>query len=212
MLRDLRNLRVRGTFFLGAKRRFTGALVLIPIVLVALVAAARAQEPFPASQLHFTAIFGQRGGEKAVYCLLGSGFFRTPRSGEEDALIKAFAADHPGAQAIPVTLTVPSIVATGPRVPMFFVWIEDGDASLNVMLVREGAFPGGVMIDAVQMANSGMPQPKEEDRPRRLIDDGRYQSFLQRVMAAEAAAKAERKGVWSEEYQKQFGPDDPDRP
>lgn len=170
--------------------RWTAAILLF------LAGAAHAQEAFPVSELRFKIIFGSRAHDDAIYCLLGNGFFRTPESGEEDSIVKAFVAAHPLAQVVPVTMTVPT-----PPHKMIYVWVEDGEDNLNITLVREGAFPGPVMLDAVGAGLAALVK----DKPYRLIADDRYEAFIERVKAAEEAAKRERKGVWSEEYQKQFG-------
>ncbi len=167
-----------------------------PLILLLLTGAAHAQETFPVSQLRFNAIFASRPHGNAVYCLLGNGFFRTPQSGEEDSIIKAFLAAHTNAQVVPVTVTVP---APPPRT-MIYAWVEDGEANLNVTLVREGAFPGPVMRDAIDAGLAAVVK----DKPYRLIADDRYRAFIERVKAAEDAARREHKGVWSEAYQRSF--------
>jgi len=186
---------------------------LTALVLPALFGAAQTQNnieaPFPVSQLRFNLIFGSRTATKAVYCLLGNGHFRAPSSGEQSAIIEAFVASHPSAEVVPVTVTTPS-TAAGSRVPMIYVWVEDGDLNLNVNLVREGAYPGSVMLDVVQVFGSRIATMKDDEKPHRLIADGRYEAFVDRVQAAQDAAKAEKKGIWSDENQNRInGPERP---
>jgi len=79
-----------------------------------------------------------------------------------------------------------------------------------VNLVREGAYPGSVMLDVVQVFGSRIATMKDDEKPHRLIADGRYEAFVDRVQAAQDAAKAEKKGIWSDENQNRInGPERP---
>jgi len=186
------------------------ALTLAPLVLATARAQNDAEAAFPASQLQFKSVFASRAATRAVYCLLGNGFFRAPSSGDIDALIAAFLAAHPAAQAVPVTVTAQNIGNAKSGVPMIYIWVEDGDVNLNVNLVREGAYPGNVMLDVVQAFGGRIASMKDEEKPRRLIANDKYQAFIARVAGAQDAAKAEKKGVWSDEFQERInGPERP---
>jgi endonuclease YncB( thermonuclease family) len=98
-----------------------------------------------------------------------------------------------------------------------YVWIEDGAESLNVALVEEGIFAGGVMLDMVESQRrllEAMRDPKlagnreqlekeiaaqpESDRVKRLITDADYADRRKRIEAAEAKARDGKKGIWSD--------------
>jgi hypothetical protein len=170
------------------------------ILLAIFLSVASAEElALSAKQIQFHGIFGNRPGDETVYCLLGSGFIRTLRSGDEDRMINAWLAAHPDAEVVPVDAPLSS--RQKPRGGLQYVWIRSGDDYLNVELIREGAFPGGVMVDPSEMLTALPPDTKRSVQvPKRLVSDEQYQAFRQRVVAAQEAARLEQKGVWSEQF------------
>src|SRR5579875_3535010 len=54
-----------------------------------------AEPAFEAQQLHFKALLGARAGDNTVYCLMGLGFIRAPRTDDVDQVASAWLADHP---------------------------------------------------------------------------------------------------------------------
>lgn len=175
-----------------------------------------AQVAFQARELQFHSIFGQRAGEQTVYCLLGNGFFMAPRSNDVKSLVDGWLKAHPDAQAIPV-----SIIGEGSKKPMIYVWLTDKDESLNLHLIKTGAFPADVMLDAVHFSDlsRGSPQqqsiqagidayrkanptaapPQKEGAPRRLQPDAAYASFLKQLADADRFARSQHLGVWAAE-------------
>lgn len=198
-------------------------LPVAPVHLIALLLLVQvgscARKPIPASDFRFDGIFAPCADDSlTVYCLLGTGFFRTISSGAQDSLISGWLLVHPLATVTPVT----SIDMGSGLGRLVYIWIEDGDNNLNVSLVRSGAFPGGVMTDAVEAAGqagkspevqaiedgyNSAAQPGQEPRravnapPDRIVSDARYTAFMRRVVSAELAARADRLGIWSEEFQ-----------
>jgi hypothetical protein len=158
--------------------------------------AANAQAPFPASEITFQEIFGGRKGENTVYCLLGNGYFRSIHSEEVRAIITAWLAEHPKAQALPVSSRPAK--EFGPSGHWIYVVIEDGEETLNTALVRAGAFPGRVMLDAVY-ARAARGSTAAEGQ--RLLPEERYEAFLDRVARAQTDAKENRRGIWSDRYE-----------
>jgi hypothetical protein len=150
--------------------------------------AAKAEGPFPASEIAFQDIFGSRAGERSSYCLLGNGYFRTIRSEEAGAVITGWLAQHPKALAVPVSSR--PLRELGPPGRWIYVLIEDGEDALNIVLVQAGAFPGRVMIDAAEA-------------PQRIMPEERYRAYLNRVLAAQSDAKENRRGIWGDEYKEQ---------
>ena len=174
--------------------------LLILAASLCLSAAASAQDAFPASELSFESIFATRGDdESTIYSLLGAGFFRAPRSGQEDSLVVAWLADHPDATVTPVSTMGPMMQdGTG---DMIYVWISDGPDTLNVHLIRRGAFPGGVMEDHLAVARhmEEIEVPFEDEASiRRFVPDAEYEDFIARVIAAEELAASEELGLWAE--------------
>jgi hypothetical protein len=116
----------------------------IAIIAFLSLGACYAETTFDIKQLAFKSILAQRAGDDHVYCLLGTGFFVSMRSDNVDTIITTWLAEHPDAQVMVVDTT-----PTRGRAGAFdYIWVYSGTDYLNIALVREGAFPGGVMIDA----------------------------------------------------------------
>jgi hypothetical protein len=173
------------------------------VVTVLLSAACFAEPAFEAKQLHFKSGFGSRGGDPIVYCILGTGFFRAPRTDDFDQLVTAWLSSHPDAQVTLVD-TAPAMGRPGSKMgrsSLQYIWIEDGDEKLNVFLVREGAVTGGVMEDLASFFNSlKVTLPAGEELPTRLVTDEKYAAFLNQVAEAEELARQDKRGLWSDKY------------
>ncbi len=87
---------------------------------------------------------------------------------------------------------------------MDYIWIDHGDDSLNVDLVRQGIVPGGMMADGVEYLTSikdiAHLDVNSPDFPKRVVSDAIYQAFTKKVMRAESAARADKVGLWSDKY------------
>jgi len=100
-----------------------------------------------------------------------------------------------------------------------YAWAVDGEANLNLVLVRNGIYPGIAMLDGthfsqVLQSSKGVPYVEvlgAQERlgnptrvpSRRLVSDLRYEDFLKRLIAAETTARAELKGIWSDKFKRQ---------
>lgn len=178
----------------------------------------KGHETFSIIELKFLKFIAQRKGDNATYCLLGNGFLRTISSKEEDSIISEWLRLHPKAQAIPV-----SIIGEGTKSPIVYFWVVDGSENLNLFLVKRGAFPGQVMIDAVHFEEMtkntkdradieagynlysklypGSAEPKEKImQPRRLISDADYNAFLKELHNAQDSARSQKRGIWSDAF------------
>lgn len=186
----------------------------ILILLVALCGTALAQDSFPLNELKFMKFFGQRADDKTTYCLLGNGFFRTISSNEEDTIIRDWIGKHPNARAVPV-----SIIGESSRMPITYIWAVDGSDNLNLQLIKQGAFPASVMLDAVHFdalskgtrnraaieagaayarkMNPSLPQD-EDAPPRRLVPNPMYEVFLKELVDVEISAQTNKAGIWSD--------------
>ena len=70
----------------------------------------------------FESIFGSIDSEPDnMYCLLGTGFFRTPRSDNSDSLINTWIKNHPQATVIPVSSFGP-VETKNPDSKMTYCW------------------------------------------------------------------------------------------
>jgi hypothetical protein len=191
------------------------------VLLIILNSASFAQDAFPLSELKFHKFFGERPGDKITYCLLGNGFFRTISSNEEDIVIPNWLSKHPNAKAVPV-----SIIGEGSKMPIAYIWAIDGTESLNLSLVKQGVFPGTVMLDAVHFdilsrgsrdrANieAGAAYARKlspnllkdkEKPPRRFIPNSEYEAFLKELKSAQDMAQANKSGVWSDKFKELRG-------
>jgi hypothetical protein len=194
---------------------------IFTFLLVVIYGTALAQESFPLNELKFMKFFGQRDGDKSTYCLLGNGFFRTISSNEEDTAIRDWISKHPDARAVPV-----SIIGEGSRMPITYIWAVDGSENLNLLLIKQGVFPGSVMLDAVHFdalskgardrvaieagaayarkINPNLHQDKESP-PQRLVPNSIYDVFLKELASAEASAQANKAGIWSDRFKELRG-------
>jgi hypothetical protein len=172
------------------------------VLLVLLCRTCFGQEEFAFSEIKFQGMIGTRAGEATVYCLLGNGFFRTIRSNDGDTIVAEWRSAHPNARAVPV-----SIMEFMRKTSMVYIWAVDGDDNLNLQLIRNGAFPGSVMLDATQF-NQLLQQAMgaraatsaSETPPRRLVTDARYQAFLKQLLNDETAAAGQMNGIWSDKF------------
>lgn len=173
-----------------------------------------AQEAFPFNELVFQGPSAYRPGTNREYFLFNRGFPQGVRPEEEAALIAEWRIQHPNAELVPV-----SILGEASRVPIVYSWAVDGEANLNLLLVRNGVYPGIAMLDGthfsqVVQSSKRMPHVEVLDAQerlgnptrvpsRRLVSASRYEDFLKRLIAAETEARAELKGIWSDTFKRQ---------
>jgi hypothetical protein len=132
----------------------------------------------------FESIFSSTDSEPGnTYCLLGTGFFRTPRSDNSDSLIKEWIENHPEATVVPVSSFGPMIV-TQPDSKMTYCWVIDQGDTLNNYLIRTGCFPGGTMMRAKESKN--------------IVSKKDYESFIDQIKSAERYARDHQLGIWNE--------------
>ena len=74
-----------------------------------------------------------------------------------------------------------------------YVWISDGNANLNIDLIRRGSCPAGVML----MRVDGPLFLEEGDGYTIFVSDDEVAAFTGKALAAEAAAQKEGLGIWS---------------
>jgi hypothetical protein len=175
-----------------------------------------AQGESAAKELTFQGIFATRKNDAREYIVLGSGWLRAIQSGDPGQFISSWLAAHPAASIKPISRMGVTNTKSKRRDELVYIWVEDGEMSLNVDLVRAGIFPGAVMADMVDNYNGLTEQLKRpelafakaqiekeraeapQDRPRRLISEDQYQLFAHRIELAEKQARAEKLGIWSD--------------
>jgi endonuclease YncB( thermonuclease family) len=182
----------------------------------------------PVSGMTLIGIYASKPGDTTVYCVLGASACLVPRdAGTADHFIAQWLISHSTATVISVsseTQTIPNstMPATPAKLREVFVWIADGDDTLNVALVREGYYAGKSMIDMVENEQQQIERAKKitaehpsggfadvmakwresvptEDRPRRLISDSDYALRMKQITAAEHDAQLAKRGIWSDD-------------
>jgi hypothetical protein len=188
------------------------------LLLFVLPSFAQAQQPFPMSELSIDGIYATKTADSTLYCVLGGEacLVRTPPNAwNQDPLIHSWLAAHPKAMAIPMSSHVWA-ERKNELLNRVYLWIEDGDDSLNVALVREGRYPAEMMQDMLEADRQQadvFKDPKfassravleqeraktpEEQRPHRLVTDIVYSQKMHEVSSAEAEAQRQEKGFWS---------------
>jgi endonuclease YncB( thermonuclease family) len=191
------------------------------------VAGQMSREPFSVQDLYVGGIYAHRLGGSDIYCLLGGNVcvseLPMPTSHQSEiALITTWLASHPHATAIPISAESKKIRMSLPPVHSTYIWIEDGEDSLNVELVRQGFYRASAMNDMVEADQQFMEMFKdprlasglveiakeraEEELPRRLILDSDYAKRMKRVAVAEHDAQRGKRGMWSDVEMKRWNP------
>jgi endonuclease YncB( thermonuclease family) len=185
------------------------------------------REPFSVQDLYVGGISAHRRGDPDVYCLLGGdgcvlGVPILLGFGKDVAFVSKWLAEHPRATVTPISVESKKIFTARPAVHSTYVWIEDGQDSVNVALVRAGIFRAQSMIDMVDANRNFMKmfddprlaagradilkERAEEQPPQRLISDSDYSNRMQRLAAAEEEAKQGKNGLWSDEEIRRWNP------
>lgn len=153
----------------------------------------------------FESIFGSTSTEpKSTYSLLGTGFFRTPRSDNSDSLISHWIKNHPNATVIPVSSFGP-VEIKDPESKIIYCWIIDQKDTLNNYLIRNGCFPGGTMMrprtwDEMEKWEKVLYEDSDEKSDVQvLIDKEIYDKFIKQIKAVELDAREEKLGIWEKE-------------
>ena len=178
--------------------------------------ACNAQNLSAAKEFTFQQFFATRKGDPREYIVLGSGWLRSIQSGNPGQFIADWLAAHPAAFIKPIS----SMGVTRTRLKrteeLVYIWVEDGESSLNVDLVSAGLFPGAVMADMVDNYNGlteAIQKPEfaaikaqvekeraeaPQDRPQRLISEDQYDQLVHRIEVAESEARDRKLGIWSD--------------
>ena len=141
-------------------------------------------EKIKASEISWKGHFGSRKTEPDnLYILMTQGGFRAPTSKNFEDLIESWLGEHPKAQTT-VVYVLEGMRTDVPDSKMKAVWIVDGEANLNIHLVRMGGCPAGTML------------LNPEDKTSLTREE--YQAFAKKVWEAQELAKEEKLGIWSD--------------
>lgn len=148
------------------------------------------------SDFKFESIFGSTQSDtNAIYCLLGSGFFRTSHSEDADKLIENWIDNHKEAIVVPVSSFGPVITDIEDS-KMVYCWVIQGADTLNTYLVRYGAYPGGTMV----RPHIGTEKEKNSKSRKEglLISENEYNDFIEKIKISELYAREHRLGIWKD--------------
>ena len=123
------------------------------LLLLILPSLSSAQQSIPASDLQIDGIYATRAGDPTLYCLLGGNACivrMPPNPWNKDPFIGNWLIAHPQATAPPISSRNWAFGKGQHMNRVVYLWILDGDDSLNVALVREGRYPAGNMQDQLE--------------------------------------------------------------
>ena len=150
------------------------------------------------NELKFKSIFGEREKDSMnVYCLLGTGFFRTPRSENANQLIQDWLEKNKDAKVIIVSTLVEN------KGNINYCWLIDKNGqTINEYLIHNGCFPGGTML----RPNTYKEMSKQErkayahEKPNLIvqIDKKSYDEFIEKIKLAETFAHENKLGIWKD--------------
>ena len=154
------------------------------------------------SDFKFESIFGTTFKEpQNFYCLLGTGFFRTPRSDNADSLITEWINKHPNAIVVPISSFGPTEIEN-PESKMFYCWIIDNNDTLNNYLIKNGCFPGRTMMRPEKWSEMKKWEKKlykdagEKPDIKVYVNNKAYSTFIEQIKVAELFARENKLGVW----------------
>jgi hypothetical protein len=153
------------------------------------------------TDLTFSSIFGDSKKDSVhTYCLLGTGYFRAPRSDNSDSLIKVWLVRHPQAKVIPVATHGPTMTDY-PGSKITYCWLVDGKDTINNYLVKNGCFPGGTMMRPEtydEMSKQMKDIYKGIAKPNIVVHVNKkdYEDFIEQIKAAEMFAESNKLGIW----------------
>ena len=132
------------------------------------------------AQVKFESIFGYPEDSSCVYCLLGSGFFRAPRADNTDSLINDWKHKHPSDILLHISILKDESKMT-------YCWAIDNNDTLNIILIRNGCYPGGTMLGSRK--NTSISEV--------YISLSTYDTFIEQLKSAETFAKNNKLGIWA---------------
>jgi hypothetical protein len=180
-------------------KQVTTLLILVFLLTLNSCNGQDTKEFFKISDFKFQSIFGTTSKEpKSIYCLLGTGFFRTPRSDNSDSLITEWIKTHPNAKIVSVS----SFETIDPNSKMIYCWAIDSKDTLNNYLIKNGCFPGGTMMRPKTWNEMGKREKElyedTDEKPdvKVHVDKITYDTFIEQIKVAELYARENKLGIW----------------
>lgn len=158
--------------------------------------------------IKFKAIFGYDDKDSSnIYCLLGTGFIRTPRSDNFDSVIIDWMINHQNAYVIPVS-RFGTEVSDEPFSKVTYCWVVDEMDTLNIHLIREGCFPGATMQrpktwDEMEKWEKDLYEGYDKPIVKVIISDKEYDIFIEKIIEAETIAEKYNRGIWNKPDKKE---------
>jgi hypothetical protein len=198
------------------KRRLPLKTKCLAIALLCCTLVCNAQDVNLAKELTFKDIFGSKRDDARTYILLGGGWIRTIFFGNPGQFISTWLEKHPAATVTSISHMFVTDTLYEHTREIVYIWAEDGEASLNVDLVRAGVYPGGVMFDMVdnlkglnellkdpKLADTKAQIDKEraeapQDKTERLVSEEDYERRMHLIEVAESQAREAKLGIWSD--------------
>ena len=151
-------------------------ITLLPFSLIA------GPEQIKASDMQWKEHFGSSSAEPhTTFCLMARGFFRSPTKNVQ-SFTEAWLKKHPKAKLIRVCSMPAS--TKDPQALLTFVWVVDGERSLNLELVRQGC---------LHPATQTIGEEQKLDVPQ-----ADYDAFTKKLTPAAEYAREHRLGLWSD--------------
>jgi hypothetical protein len=156
-------------------------------------------------QMIFRSFIGYQKGDSVneAFCLLGQGFFKTPRSKNIDSLIGDWIKKHSKAKVVKVSSFGPTMM-DNQNSKMIYCLIIEGKDTLNNYLVRNGAVPGGTMErPGSKISGKDRKFLKEiKQSPSNItyyMDKKSYNRFVGQIISSEKFARNKKTGIWKKE-------------
>ena len=154
----------------------------------------------PVSGLHirWDGIMGEdKNTPDETYCLMGSGFITASTSSSINKLISTWRAKHPQAKEVRVSSYGP-VARDRPNSLITYIWVVDGQTTLNEYLVRQGACPGGTMQipDYDDISTRVNRVEKLPFHFKNLVSPRQYERLMRKMAKAESQAQKEKLGIW----------------
>lgn len=166
-------------------------ILIVSIIIIQSGCGKEHQNNLSLKELKFESIFGvSEKDPNNIYCLLGTGFFRAPRSENSDSLIIQWMNSHPKAIVIPI-----SSLEEKSNSKMTYCWIVEEKDTLNNYLIKNGCFPGGTMMRPKTWEDMG----EKESGMKVHVDKDVYDRFIEQIKEAEIYARNNKIGIWQKE-------------
>lgn len=143
----------------------------------------------PANSIKWDGIFGEHKETKQMYSLVASGWARAPRSDGSAQVIADWFNQNTNATVIVVNQLNTSDPEENESMYKY-VWVVEGTNSLNLHLVRNGIWPGGVMADWKESSSFLKPS-----QIQRLVSDKEYELFREQLLIADDYARKNKLGI-----------------